>query len=45
MSWVTDGGQSVLTLRAHRKAGDWNKMWPAYNQIQKENDITLEMAA
>lgn len=37
MSWVTDGGQSVLTLRAHRKAGDWNRMWSAYNPGQSDS--------
>ena len=26
MSWSTDGGQAILTLRAHRKYGGWDRM-------------------
>jgi hypothetical protein len=45
MSWSVEGGQAVLTLRAHRKAGDWSKMWTAYMEIRQESYPILEMAA
>ena len=34
MSWKIHGGQAVLTLRAHRKYGDWERMWNAYMKLQ-----------
>lgn len=45
MSWSGEGGQAVLTLRAHRKAGDWDMMWSAYLRIRQKANPTLEMAA
>lgn len=36
MSWTSDGGQAVLTLRSYRKAGDWDSMWNAYLEIRRE---------
>jgi hypothetical protein len=35
MSWKTEGGQAVLTLRAHRKYGDWERMWNSYMQLRR----------
>jgi hypothetical protein len=45
MSWRTDGGQAVLTLRAYRKAGDWDAMWQSHMRIKKESQPILMMAA
>jgi hypothetical protein len=45
MSWSEAGGQAILTLRAHRKYGDWNTFWTAYDNSQKESMPTLEEAA
>jgi len=45
MSWKLEGGQAVLTLRAHRKYGDWERMWSSYMELQKATYPEWRVAA
>jgi hypothetical protein len=45
MSWSDEGGQAILTLRAHRKYGDWDRMWNSYLHHQRLSLPKLELAA
>jgi hypothetical protein len=45
MSWSAEGGQAILTLRAHRKYGDWDRMWESYLRHQRLALPQLELAA
>jgi hypothetical protein len=45
MSWSGEGGQAILTLRAHRKYEDWDRMWDSYLRHQRLALLKMELAA